>query len=118
MNFTEKILANGFERVVTDLEKNKGRYDLSFNPQNGWLGVVIYHPVEHFIKGDKKVTLSLERFNVTDMYCYMDKVTKKEVRETNKINERHIIISISNEIVYKNEYGVLPPNEIMGKLLN
>lgn len=113
LNFVEQLLEKGFVREITDLEKRKGRYDINFNTKNGWMGVVIYHPYEKFQKEDKIVELSLERFNVTDMIVYSDG-TKQE----KKVSDRQIICSVNGEVIYKNNFGVIPPTEVKEKLLN
>lgn len=110
MNFVERLLDNGFERYVNPAEKNKGRFDMMFNPKNGWMGVIVYHPYERFSKGAKTVELSLERFGVTDI-LYKDGLKKEE-----QINEKHITVKINDEMIYHNKYGVLPSKEIQQKL--
>lgn len=106
MNFVEKLLSNGFERVVSDVEKKKGRYDCAFNTKNGWMGVVVYHPYERFINGDKQVELSLERYGVDEILFKGNEIIKT------RINEKRITVSVSGNIVYENLYGVMPPNDI------
>lgn len=108
----ERILSYGFERVVSDHENKRGRYDLNFNPQNGWMGLVIYHPYECFINANKKVELSLERYGVTDL-CINEQGSTKI-----KVNEKHITISINGGIVYHNKFGIMPPIEIENELIN
>ena len=111
MNFVEQLISNGFVRYVSDVEKKKGRYDMNFNPKNGWMGVVVYHPYERFENGNKQVELSLERFNVKDQIHYSD-----GRKEDILVNEKLIRIRIGEEVVYENKFGVMPPKEIQEKL--
>lgn len=106
MNFVERILSYGFERIIHDWAKNQ-----IFNTNNGWMGLTIYHPLERFIKGDKEVLLSLERFGCTDLIIHSD-----GKREEVKVNEKEIRISIGGNIVYHNRHGVMPPKEIEEQL--
>lgn len=113
MNFVEQLLNNGFQRFISESEKRKGRYDSRFNPLNGWMGVVIYHPCEKFMKDDKIVELSLERFGVTDTTLIVINSETEEMSVTSvNINERLIKISVGDKIIYENKYGVMPPKEI------
>lgn len=97
MNFVEKILSNGFERYVSEAEKKIGRYDVSFNTKNGWMGLVVYHPYEYFTKGEFRVELSLEMF---------------------QHGQRIIKISDGKNILYENNYGLMPPKEIIDLICN
>jgi len=111
MNFVELILSNGFVRRVTDIEKKKGRYDSKFNTTNGWMGLVVYHPYEIFEKDNKSVELSLERFGAVDII--FDEDGCREVR----VNEKHITCKVDGVVIYKNNFGVIPPIEIINILL-
>jgi hypothetical protein len=108
MNFVEKLLANGFNRIVYEWEKKKGRQDAGFNPQSGWMGLTIYHPYERFEKGNKSVELDLSRFGVYDILPNLDRVP---------VNEKVIRIKVDGQTVYENRYGVLPPLEIQNLIL-
>ncbi len=110
-NLVELFLDAGFERYVSDIEKRKGRY-ADFNPKNGWMGVVTYHPYERFEKGDKALELSLERFGVKSTLVYDGKV------ETKSLFEKQIKLYVNREVVYINDYGVLPPQEVINKFIN
>lgn len=106
MNFVEQLLSFGFERLVSDIEKRKGRYDGAFKPNNGWMGVVTYHPVEIFTRDNIEVLLSLEKFNV------------KKFPSGETINEKEICIKIGDKIIYHNFHGVIPQKEIIDNILS
>ena len=108
MNFVEKLLANGFKRFVSKIEKRKGRYDANFNSLNGWMGLTIYHPYERFEKGNKCVELDLSRFGVYDILPNLERVP---------VNEKVIRVKVDGQTVYENKYGVLPPLEIQNLIL-
>ena len=108
MNFVEKLLANGFTRIVYEWEKKKGRQDAGFNPQSGWMGLITYHPYERFEKGDVVVELDLSRFGVYDILPNLERVP---------VNEKVIRIKVDGQTVYENKYGVLPPLEIQNLIL-
>ena len=98
MNFVEKLLANGFNRFVSEIEKRKGRYDANFNPNNGWMGLTIYHPYERFEKDDITVELDLTRYGVKDY------IGGKLVN----VNEKRIVVKKAGKITYQNNMGILP----------
>ena len=107
MNFVEKLLANGFTRIVYEWEKKKGRQDAGFNPQSGWMGLITYHPYERFEKGEFVVELDLSRFGVKD-YC--------DGKET-QVNEKRIKVSKGGNIIYDNRFGLIPPEEIQNQII-
>lgn len=111
MNFVEKLLANGFNRYVSEPEKKKGRYDAGFNPNNGWMGLTIYHPYERFEKGEFMVELDLSRFGTKDIRYEGGKLTEVTV------NDKIIKVIRGKNIIYYNQYGVLPPLEIQKLIL-
>ena len=98
MNFVEKLLANGFTRIVYDWEKKKGRYDGEFNPKNGWLGLTIYHPYEMFEKEGITVELDLTRYGVKDFIG----------GQLVNVNEKRIVVKRDGLITYENKMGILP----------
>jgi len=105
-NFVDELLENGFKRHISELEIKKGRYTCGFNTKNGWMGLTIYHPIEIFKKGNKKVILSLERYGVCD-YIIKDGISQKI-----EVSEKEIKCLIGNEVIYENKNGVLPTKEI------
>lgn len=113
MNFVDKLFASGFNRKITAIESKKGRYDCKYNTNNGWMGLTVYHPYETFKKGGISVELSLERSGIKEIEIFHDG-TQKEIQ----INERQIKVTINNEIVYYNKYGIMPSLEIEQKILN
>ena len=112
MNFVEKLLANGFTRIVYEWEKKKGRQDAGFNPQSGWMGLITYHPYERFEKGDVVVELDLSRFGVWDFF-----IDSHGKTETKRVNEKRIKVSKGSELIYDSRNGVLPPLEIQNLIL-
>lgn len=110
LNFIERMLACGFTRVVPDSEIKRGRYDVLWNPRNNWMGTVIYHPFDIFIKGRFSIKLSLEYYNASIYYSKDGKVIKE------KISEKRIIIKDGEKEIYRNHYGVMPPKEIENML--
>jgi len=107
MNFVEQLIENGFKRVVHSWSK-----DQIFNTNNGWMGLTINHPYEKFVRGNALVELSLERYNVSDLFITKDRTTKISV------SEKLIKCSIDGEVIYENKYGVIPPKEIQQKIIN
>ena len=105
-NFVEKLIDAGFKRHIPSWEIKRGRFDSNYNTKNGWMGLVVYHPYEKFIKGSKTVELSLERFGVTDTIISEMGVTKVQV------NEKIIKCSIGGQTLYETNFGVIPPIEI------
>ncbi len=107
MNFVERILSYGFVRYVSEAEKKKGRYDVNFNTKNGWMGVVIYHPIEVFTKDDIEVMLSLEMFNTYKIVIHKDNTIEKI-----PVSEKEIMVKKAGKILYHTKNGIMPPKEI------
>lgn len=110
MNFVERIISYGFKRIVPEWENNKGRYDVNFNTQSGWMGVTIYHPLESFVKGDKRVSLDLTKLNSTEYRFDSNGVSER------KVSEKRITVYENDKIIYDNVNGIMPPKEIEEKL--
>jgi hypothetical protein len=101
LSFAERLIELGF------------KHNIDVNIKDGWNGATIYHPIVRLFKDDITVVFSLERHNVREMIYSVERGI-----ETSVVNEKLIKITKACEVVYENNYGISPDDEVLNSILN
>ena len=117
MNISETLLLNGFAEVFQSQWK-------SFNPNDNWFVVSLYHPDAKFKYGNKEVELSVQGMLVPSIEeeCIDFNTDKKDITNEEEQNimvlikkraVRYVSFKQAGKVLYYSLTGQLPSQEFI-----
>lgn len=112
-SFTGQFLKAGFETYGIGLSPSRGKmflYKKQISPTINWFGTSVYEPDTYFVKGDRRLLMSLNGVETPHNERYIDLLKTCSCK--------YIKMEIGDKTIYEDWTGNLPSKEIVKEFLN